>query len=116
MVDASAMGVGTVLILAYDKGQIQVLSSKSRNFTENGQKNEVIYRNLTAKLYALKIHDFLIIGAKRPLHLLLITNQCLVSLPGKAFLLPGFSDTNLFSHAFENLLFFGHGEENFALC
>ena len=42
MVDASAVGVGTIVILADDKGRIQVVSYFSRVFTEKEQKISVI--------------------------------------------------------------------------
>ena len=49
MVDAFAMGFGTVLVQVYGKRQKQDMFSNSRNFTENEQKNAVIYRDLAAK-------------------------------------------------------------------
>ena len=44
LVDFSANGEGTVLVEADDKEQMQVISDKSRSFTESEQENAVIFR------------------------------------------------------------------------
>ena len=63
MVDASATGVGSVLVQAENKGQMQVISFISRIFNESDQKFAVIFIELTAIDCAVEIYEFLIIGS-----------------------------------------------------
>ena len=56
MVDASAIGVGIVYVHVEDKGQMQDIYYNSRIFTESDQKNAMIYRELTAIVYALEVY------------------------------------------------------------
>ena len=56
MVDASVIRVGTVLVQSDDKRQMQDISYYSRRFTESEQKIAVIFRELTAIVYALEIN------------------------------------------------------------
>ena len=67
MVDASAAGMGTVLAQADNNGQMQIISYNSRLFTESEQKIAIIYRELSAIVYALEIYEFIIIGSKHPI-------------------------------------------------
>ena len=67
MVDASATGIGTVLVQSDEHNQMQVISYNSRLFTENEQKSAILYRELCAVAYALEIYEFIIIGSKHPI-------------------------------------------------
>ena len=53
-----------------DKRQMQVIPFNSPIFTESEQKTAVIYSELTAIVYAIDIHVFLIVGSKHPLTIL----------------------------------------------
>ena len=114
MVDASALGVGTVLMQADDKGQMQLISYKSSFFTEGEQKAAVIYRELIAIVYAVEIYDFLINGSKHPITFFTDHKPILSLFARKDKKIPEFSDTKQFSHAFQNLLSFAHRDKNFA--
>ena len=69
IVDASAIGVGTVLVQTDDKGQLQDISYNWRFFTFE-QKIAKIYRDLTAIVYAFEIYNCLTIGSKHPITIL----------------------------------------------
>ena len=84
MVDASAIGIGTVLVQSDEHNQMQVISYNSRLFTENEQKSAIMYRELCAVAYALEIYEFIIIGSNILIQSLPITNQFLAYLPAKA--------------------------------
>ena len=58
MVDSSAIRVSTMLIQVDCRGQIQVSFYDLRVFAESEQKNDVIYRELTAIIHALKVCVF----------------------------------------------------------
>ena len=84
--------------------------------TEIEQKAAVIYRDIENLLllfvpyYFLKI---LTLALNTPLQFLRILSQFCASLTGKAKNL-NLLDSKLFSHFFQNLLFSGHKDENFA--
>ena len=66
IVDASALGVGTVSVQTEDKDQSPVTSFSSRIFTERNQKINIVYPKQTAIVFSLEIDDFLINGSKHP--------------------------------------------------
>ena len=55
MVYASAIGAGTALVQAEEKGERQDISYTSHFLTESGQKFALTYGKLTAIVYALEI-------------------------------------------------------------
>ena len=114
MVDAFALGVGTVLVQADDGERMQVISYSSHIFTEKEQKNAVIYREITGKVSALKIYEFLINGSKHPITIFTDHKPILSIFLRKGNINPLFSGTKLFWHAFQNLVIFGHKDKNFA--
>ena len=65
--DASAIGVGTVLVQPDDKRRMQDIANKSRFSPEIEQKDAVIYRLSTDIFLALEIHEFLIVGFEHPI-------------------------------------------------
>ena len=67
MVDASAIGVGTVLIQTEDNEQTQVTSWTSRIFNESKRKIDIIFCEKAATLFALKIYELSRIGSKHPI-------------------------------------------------
>ena len=67
MVDASSIGVGTVLFQADGKEQMQLMSCNSRLFNESEQKVAILCREITAIVYALEIYEFLIISSNHPI-------------------------------------------------
>ena len=67
MVDASAIGVGTVLLRADGKEQMQLMSYNSRLFNECEQKVAILSREITAIVYALEVYEFLIHSSNHPI-------------------------------------------------
>ena len=66
MVDSSAFGIGTVLIPAVDKDQLQVFSYKTQIITQNDQKPATLHRKQTTNVCIWEKHEVLIISSKRP--------------------------------------------------
>ena len=67
MVDASAIGVGTVLIQAVVTDQMQDLSYSSRILTGREQKVAIVYRELIAFVFILQVFRSLTLGLKHPI-------------------------------------------------
>ena len=97
-----------------DKGQLQDIYYNSRIFTESDQKNAVIYREITAIVYALEVHEILIIDTEHPIINLRDHKPIASFFARKDIMYPHVSGSKLFSHAFQNLLLFGHTDESFA--
>ena len=114
LVDASAIGVGTVIVQDDDKGQMKFISYNSSFFTEPEQKIPVIYRKLSVIGYALEIYYFTIIGSKHPITTFTDRKQVLSLNARKSNINPHFSGPKLLSHDFQNLLFFGDRDKYFA--
>ena len=64
LVDASAIGFGTVLIQAAVKDQMQVLSYSSRILTGREQKVAFMYRELIAFVFILQVYRSLTLDLK----------------------------------------------------
>ena len=111
IVDASASGVGAILVQADDKRQMHVITYNWRNFTESEQKIAVIYRELTAIVYAFEIYEILISCSK---HLIAIFTDYkpILSLFAREVSMntPFLRDQNVFTR-FPNLIFWTEGQK-----
>ena len=112
LVDASGLGVGTVVIQADDKGQMQLISYKSNVFTESEQKTAVIYRELIAIVYAVEFYDFLIKSSKHSITFFTDHKPILSVLARKGSKNPRFSRYQTVLTRFPKLLkFCTHGQK-----
>ena len=108
MVDASALGIGTVLDQVNDKGQMQVISYKSRIFTGSEQNLAVFYKEFTAVVFELEIYEVLIIGSKHPITIFTDHKPIISLFPRKSNINLQFFRYQILFTCFPKRFFFGH--------
>ena len=106
---ASAIGLGTVHVQADDRGQMQIITYTSRNFTKSEQKLAMICRELTAIVYAVENYELLIIGSKHPIRVLTDHISILSQFDRESNIYPQFPGTKLLLHVFQNFFFLDAG-------
>ena len=112
MFDDPAIVVGTVLVQADNKGQMQSISYNLRLFTESEQKLALIYRELTATVYALEVYEFLIIGSKHPIEFSRDHKPILSPFAGKANINARFLRYKIvFTHFPKIIIFWTQGQK-----
>ena len=68
-VDAPLVGLGAVLFQMNEENKMKVFSNNSRILNTQEQKLSLLDRELLAIVYALQIHEFLIIGSPHPIYI-----------------------------------------------
>ena len=68
-VDASLVGLGAVLFQMNEEKKVRVISYNSQFLIAQEQKLSTLDRELLAKIYALQIYEFLIIGSPHPIYI-----------------------------------------------
>ena len=68
-VDASLVGLGAVLFQMNEENKMKVISYNSRILNTQEQKFSTLDRELLARVYALQIYEFLIIGSPHPIYI-----------------------------------------------
>ena len=69
-VDASLIGLGTVLFQLNEQNKIKVISYNSRILNPQEQKLSTLDRELLGIVHALQIYEFVIIGSPHPIQIL----------------------------------------------
>ena len=105
MVDASAIGVGTILVQADNKDQMHALSINCGIFTGSDRKLAKLYRELNAIVCTLKIYRFLLVGSKHPITFLNDHKPILSLLVRKRIKSPRFSRHQIVFIRFPKLVF-----------
>ena len=65
----SLVGLGAVLFQMNEENKMRVISYNSRILNTQEQKHSTLDRELLAKVYAIQIYEFLIIGSPHPIYI-----------------------------------------------
>ena len=68
-VDASLIGLSTVLFQLNEQNKMKVISYNSRTLNPQEQKRSTLDRELLGIVHALQIYEYLIIGSPHPIHI-----------------------------------------------
>ena len=90
-VDASLIGLGAVLFQLDEQNQMKIISNNSRILNPQEQKISTRERELLGIVFALQIHEFIIIGSPHPIHIFTDYKPLLHCFTKKGHLSPRFS-------------------------